>query len=402
MNKRLLFVDDEVAILQGLKRALRPQRQEWDMVFVASAEQALQLLQQSYFDVLITDMRMPGMDGADLLQAVIEHSPHTLRLVLSGQADEQRMAQTINTAHQFLTKPCSVGQLITTLQKIFALDQIVPQANIRHRLAAIQELPAHPLTLKNLQAVLVDPGLDLTQVADLVCSDPVMAVRVLQMVNGGFYGGQQSISDCRQALQQIGADSLKALIQQRGLLNSYDLEETTLDGFSSTDILAKGALVGRLARRIALQQGYSNSFAESCYLSGLLHDIGILVLENAWPDEYAEIKAQAQHGQASLISLEQERLGTHHAKAGAYLAGLWGLPEPIVSAIAWHHQPSALDDPSFSPLSALHLADWLVHQRPESAYQEKLEADDDYLQQLGWRAQQHDWQQLLSEELAHE
>ena len=87
--KRILFVDDEQRILDGLRRLLRDKRAEWEMVFVDGGSKALEQLRASPFDIVITDMRMPGMDGATLLTHVKEEFPDVVRLVLSGCSDPE-------------------------------------------------------------------------------------------------------------------------------------------------------------------------------------------------------------------------------------------------------------------------------------------------------------------------
>ncbi|MEO7650489.1 MAG: response regulator, partial [Bryobacteraceae bacterium] len=104
--KQLLFVDDEPKVLEGLKRSLRPMREDWNMSFVTSGAEALQTLEQAPFDVIVSDMRMPVMDGAQLLNEVRQRFPQVVRIVLSGQSDKELIYQSIAATHQYLDKPC--------------------------------------------------------------------------------------------------------------------------------------------------------------------------------------------------------------------------------------------------------------------------------------------------------
>src|SRR6185503_12959818 len=101
MSKRLLFVDDEKMVLDGLRRALHGMRQKWEMNFVDSAAAALQALEQGPYDAIITDMRMPGTDGAQLLEQVKQSHPDMVRVVLSGQSSREAVFRSISPAHQF-------------------------------------------------------------------------------------------------------------------------------------------------------------------------------------------------------------------------------------------------------------------------------------------------------------
>ena len=103
---RILFVDDEPLVLQGLQRMLRPMRNEWEMAFVESGRRALEEMATLPFQVVVSDMRMPGMNGAQFLSHVQELYPRTVRLILSGHADKDLIMKCVGTAHQFLAKPC--------------------------------------------------------------------------------------------------------------------------------------------------------------------------------------------------------------------------------------------------------------------------------------------------------
>src|ERR1700751_643330 len=106
MSKRVLFVDDEAMVLSGLQRSLRPMRNEWEMAFVNSGAEALQLMEHEPFDIIVTDMRMPVMNGAQLLEEVKRRFPQCFRIILSGQADQETIMRAVDPTHQYLSKPC--------------------------------------------------------------------------------------------------------------------------------------------------------------------------------------------------------------------------------------------------------------------------------------------------------
>lgn len=109
--KRILFVDDEQKILEGLRRRLHPMRHEWKMTFVTSGAEALETLMACPFDVVVSDMRMPGMDGAQLLAEVMRSYPKVVRIILSGYSDQEQLLKAEGSAHQFLPKPCETDAI---------------------------------------------------------------------------------------------------------------------------------------------------------------------------------------------------------------------------------------------------------------------------------------------------
>ncbi|MBV9849174.1 MAG: response regulator [Armatimonadetes bacterium] len=118
---RVLFVDDESHILSGLQRMLRPLRHEWAMTFAEGGPAALDALAGAEFDVIVTDMRMPGMSGAQLLAEVRRRHPRVARIVLSGQSDREHLQQLAQTPHEYLSKPCDTELLKETVRRLCGL-----------------------------------------------------------------------------------------------------------------------------------------------------------------------------------------------------------------------------------------------------------------------------------------
>ena len=143
-RKRILFVDDEANIREGLRRSLRPLRQEWDMRFAADGQEALRLLAQEPCDVLVSDMRMPGMDGLQLLEAVSKRHPEMVRIVLSGQADRDTAIAAVGPAHQYLNKPCDAQTLRDTIDRALTLRTRISSQAIAGLVAKTGALPSVP------------------------------------------------------------------------------------------------------------------------------------------------------------------------------------------------------------------------------------------------------------------
>src|SRR3979411_3026664 len=122
---RIVFVDDEVDVLQAMGRTLREMRHEWSMEFASSGGAALDELAKTPADVLVSDMRMPGMDGWELLAEVRKLYPQTVRLVLSGHADARSIMRAVGTAHQYLAKPCESGALKAAISQTHMLRALL-------------------------------------------------------------------------------------------------------------------------------------------------------------------------------------------------------------------------------------------------------------------------------------
>ena len=144
MKKRILFVDDETIVLQGLQRMLRPMRQEWEMDFAEGGARALERVAATAYDVVVSDIVMPGMDGAQLLKEIQQKSPQTIRLVLSGHAEQQHAMKCVGVAHQYLSKPCDPETLKNTLARVTSLSFAAHNECILKLLPRLERLPSIP------------------------------------------------------------------------------------------------------------------------------------------------------------------------------------------------------------------------------------------------------------------
>ncbi len=194
-KKRVLFVDDEPKILEGLRRMLRPLRNEWEMSFVNSGQEALDILAQQPFDVIVTDMRMPAMNGAELLHEVRKRYPHMVRFVLSGQASQETMLRSIGPMHQYLSKPCDSGILKSTLTRSCQLRSILSNEKLHNLVSRIDWLPSLPSLYIEMVEELQKPEASTKILGKLISKDIAMSAKILQLVNSAFFGVRQHISN---------------------------------------------------------------------------------------------------------------------------------------------------------------------------------------------------------------
>jgi len=212
MSKRLLFVDDEKMVLDGLRRALHGMRQKWEMNFVDSAAAALQALEQGPYDAIITDMRMPGTDGAQLLEQVKQSHPDMVRVVLSGQSSREAVFRSISPAHQFLSKPCDPQELVTRLGQAFAMRDLLSNQSLKTLVSSMQSIPSLPMLYEELTDVLRQESSSLAQIERIISKDVGMAAKILQLANSAFIGARGQVSSVRQAVNLIGIESVRTLV----------------------------------------------------------------------------------------------------------------------------------------------------------------------------------------------
>lgn len=348
----ILFVDDEANVLQALRRSLRRKAGEWDMAFASGGPEALELMQTRSLDIIVTDMRMPGMDGAQLLAEVRQRQPDAIRFVLSGQSDQESVYRSIGISHQYLSKPCEGEVLVGRIDRALALRQRFRNQALRTLIGGRLEVPARPEIFTRLVAALADKNVQTRQVAAIVELDPVMASRVLQAANSAFFGPSRHVTSIERAVELLGFDVLKGLALKQDVLNM--LPPGTAAGGQADAVFEHSIRVAATARALTALPGIDPRLGDECYALGLLHDLGVLVLSRL------EARLQAA-GEGNVLDRERSLLGIGHDEVMGYLLGLWGLPDMLVEAVM-HHHDDPRPEPDLSPAAAvLHLANAIDH-----------------------------------------
>jgi putative nucleotidyltransferase with HDIG domain len=355
---RILFVDDERRILEGLQRMLRPRRKEWAMTFADSGKEALAILAENAFDIIVSDMRMPDMDGARLLELVRQQYPGMIRIVLSGQFEMEAAMRAVPVAHQFVLKPCDHEKLQEVIGRSRGADSLEPDEATRKMVAAIGELPALPGTYAALVRALDDPAVALDQVGAIVERDVGVAAKVLQLVNSSFFGLSHEIATVPKAVAHLGFDVLKQLVITVELFNTF-ADKCQVAGFSVEEVQRHSRCVAAITAHLPLPK----KDAAAASVAALLHDVGKLVLAARSPEQFERVLRASRKEHRPLYTLEKELTGTSHAEIGAYLLSLWGLPPGVVAAVSQHHRAIHVETAATLDIGpAIHLANILEHE----------------------------------------
>jgi HD-like signal output (HDOD) protein len=393
--KQILFVDDEQSVLDGLRVSLRRQRRKWSMVFAQGGEAALRELEARPFDVLVTDMRMPHINGATLLKRASEMHPEMVRIVLSGHAEEEAILRTLPVAHQFLNKPCEPGILENIIDRACNIQLLLNNAEIRAKVGSIDALPALPRNYIALNNALADEYANVPDIARIIEQDIGMSAKILQIVNSAFFGLARKLTQIEDAIAYLGLHVMKTLVLSVEVFSTF--EKKKIESLMDLEALHRHSLLtARISRRIApdVETG-KDAFAAS-----ILHDVGILILATWLPELLQESIETAQASGSPLHLVEQELHGFSHAEVGAYLLGRWGLPYPIIEAVAFHHRPAQVKQNGFDLLSTVHIADVLARESELAQAGETPlpRLDMGYVENLGVADQLSRWHAIADQE----
>jgi HD-like signal output (HDOD) protein/CheY-like chemotaxis protein len=381
-KKRVLFVDDDSSVLDGLRRTLHCMLDEWEMTFVTNAKDALAAMNQSPYDIVVSDIRMPHVGGVQLLEQIRSKFPSAIRLALSGYTDQQLMSKSARCAHQLLTKPCEPEQLKQAVRQACALHEKLYSETVRKVVSNLKSLPAMPATYQRVIDLIASPDSSLRQVGKIVASDIGMSAKILQVVNSAYYGLRHRITDPIHAVVYLGQKTVQALVLTNGIFSK--LEQNKVEKFAVAALQDHCIRVGGLAKAICESWRMDKKQLEDATMAGILHDAGKIILIAKLPDQLAAAIEISRRQQIPLYQAEQQLIGTTHAELGGYLMGLWDLPSIIVESAAFHHAPSQSAGKEFSVVMAVHIANALDHELCCGLGDGACAAlDMDYLAELG-------------------
>jgi HD-like signal output (HDOD) protein len=327
---RVLFVDDEERVLAGIERTVFMAERDWEVEFATSGAEALGKLASQAADVVVSDMRMPLMDGAELLRQVRNRWPCAIRIILSGQTEQEAALRLLDVAHQFLAKPCEGDALIESIDRAVDLQKLLRNRALQEVVGRVGSLPTAPRMYERLNRLLCDGTADISQIAAAIQHDPALTAKVLQLGNSAFFHVGHDVIDINEAMVRIGLNTLRTLVLASEVFRS--------DVHPDADAMRARAV---RASRLAGEIGKQYAAPQTVTTAALLADVGLLL---------PEIERLCQEVDAEGKGFPS------HAEVGAYLLGVWGLPSVIVEAVAHHRHPGRVSHGGFDAVGVVHVA----------------------------------------------
>ena len=399
LKKSILFVDDEASLLELYPLAFEGEQKRWDIHVAPGGTQALSLMEQGTVDVIVSDMRMPGMDGARLLQEVVRLHPRTSRLIMSGYSDAQQIVKCLGVTHQFIAKPCNLTALRGTIERVCGLDSLLMDGKLKTLISQLRNLPSLPSLYFRIMEAVSSPDSTMEEVGEIISSDPSMTAKILQLCNSAFFGIARQITNPTEAVQYLGIERVRALVLSLHIFSCF--EKVPMKNFSIEQALNHCMSTGLVAKLIARMQRVDRAVVDEACVAGMLHDIGKVMIAASLPEQYEQAVALASEQRISISAAECEIFGASHSQVGAYLLGLWGLPVTIVEAVAMHHAPGQSASKAFSPLTAVHIANALVGQiQRQNGAGVDIEIDAEYLAELGLKDRMDTWREAAEATLS--
>jgi len=349
----IIFVDDDPAILSSLKRSSRMMREKWSCDFANGPEKALEKVSSKNYDLIISDMRMPTMDGATLLNKIKQISPQTVRFILSGQSARSSLLRSLNNAHQYLSKPFNFDELGVEIERTFEFQNSLNDSSLKNLLTEMDTLPSLSANYDELTEKLNKDDGNIDEISKIVSQDIGMTAKILQVVNSSYFGGSGKICSPVKAAKILGLDLIKEMVFN---FHVFKKHEANVDEDILKNIWKESINVGNLSSHLAKEFGMNQDLQETTQTAGFLQKVGLVILATGFPGQYQEIAARSNNGSETDPDSELDKFNIDYSILGSCLAGLWGLPGSIADAISFHKFPSRSENNSLGPLVFVHIA----------------------------------------------
>lgn len=390
---KILLVDDEEQILKGVSRLISCEEDDWEVETALSGSEALDLLSEEEFDVVVSDMRMPGMDGAELLSEIGRQYPSMLRIVLSGEADRESVLRAVNPMHQYLSKPCEPEELFEFIRRAPVFQETIKSAAVLDAIGRANCLPVFPEIVNDINRETESESGSPKTIAALIAKDPLLSARLLHLANSAIFSPRTPIVDLERAIMTVGIDMIRALAMSQAVSSDNQENDRIL---STRGLLDHGLRVAVIGKKLSTVSGLSAEDSSTVFAACLLHDVGKLILLNAFPDEYSTVLEQAREKVENIDELEMASFGATHQGVAGYLFWLWGLPEELIQSVASHHSFQTCSDGEGLLSQLVFAANWIDNNRTEADLQAVVELAGETTEALEFAKRIAEWQQHIT------
>lgn len=321
-------------------------------------------------DVLVAEM---DSHSSTVLAQLRTECPDTVRLLLLEPGQCGDAMHVLDSAHRVLTKPLDAGELVDAVESVSDLRSLLDNEELKRSIGRIDTLPPAPRMYIELVRLMRDPDVGMAEIAYVLSQDPALAAKVLRLCNSAMFSAGREITDMRSAVTRLGLGTLRQLV-----LASETFGRAGGAGIDREAMQERALATSRLAGKLL-----AGPSADLAATAGLLAEVGLLLpgIADTQPSENGEQSPQIHPGSPG------------YAEAGAYLLGLWGLPTPIVEAVAHQFRPRRMRSTGFWVTGAVHVASALV---------KGTAVDESYLHSVGmldklpqWRAMAEQMDQNL-------
>lgn len=401
MKKSVLFVDDQQSVLEGLRRVLRSMRGDWEFDFLSTPRDALNRIRDVPVDVVVSDMCMPEMDGAEFLENVMRVAPQTIRIVLTGSPDESLALRAAGLVHRFLSKPCRVDDVRNVLRQAARMSDRMTNPALRDLVGDLRRFPSLPESSSRIIAELCSPESSIERLSALAARNPGLTSEFLEIVRSTDRNLDGAVESPFEAARILGIDRMRSLLFF--LVIHSPLTKPERDGFSLGTLIPRCRQASEIARRIVLCECRADDrLATIAGMAAAVRDVGSWILEAQRPEPMERARALSARRRVPLWVAEREVLGLDHAEVGAALLEFWNVDERIVDAVLHHHDCESHSSTEFGAVAAVAAAEAFMAWSDSDSDRTELPLNAGFVERLGLANRLPTWARLARKTIRSE
>lgn len=354
---RVLVLTDNPANLERMRGLFAESAATEQVEYFAGRDEALKAASELEVKVVFAELDAGPQATLEFLNELWKVRPQTIRFLLARTLDPNLMVSCVLSTHHYLASPLEPAEFKAALDRAACIHKLVRNERILTLVSRMRTLPSRPSLYLEVLKELRSPSASAQAVGELVAKDLGISMKLIQVVNSAFYGLAQKVDDPSSAVLLMGLETTASLVLSIEAFSRFDQVKPLY--FSTDRVWRHSQAVAHSARKIAELMSNDPEVARHAFTAGLVHDIGKLALALNFEEQYQGALKLAEKNKLPPCEVEADVFGATHAETGAYLLSLWGLPLPIVEAVAGHHLPASEVGSEFSALTALHLAERL-------------------------------------------
>lgn len=355
MPRIIAFVDDEEPILRALRRLFYGS--EYDCLFFSSPDALLNHLESSSIDILITDIRMPEMDGLELMRRVKKIKPNVICVALSGYTDNRQILAALDSglARLYVYKPWDNDELKRIVDGLRNIIRNLNQSSLMETINGLGSLPTFPSIYQNV-VKLIESESSASEIAAVIETDPAIASKLLRIANTAYYGSHTG--SVHQAIMMLGMTNVRQIILTNALFESAESVPYGRELWQHAALTNKG--VAYLYHLM-----FQKQLPSHVGVVGLMHTIGLLLIATTQTSQYKALIEACENGRTLnnpffVETLEKKIFGSYHTEVGSYLLNWWALPVDIIEATYHYRNPNLSEICNLPIVGIVHLVSHVV------------------------------------------
>jgi len=353
----IAFLIENNNFCKWLKKSMKDFKQDHVFLFFENENEVWDAVEDKEIDVIFAEIFMEDFDGLQFFESMRKEHPEIIRILLIDQHDESFVLKAYDCAHQLLDKMTTPNELMYTIDRALRLGKLLANEDLRRIISGLDSLPVMSDTYLRLIRAIQSPHTSFKEIGKIISEDASLTAKILQIANSPIYASHEKITNPMQAAVLLGINTIKALIifvavfsrSNTGSILKRDIKK---------EIENHSFRVAEKSREVIAQLSCDKETIDSVFICGLLHDFGKIILLEI-KEEYINMLKTVKDINSTILERERDLFGTTHTEIGAYLLGLWGLPDSIIEAVGNHHNPIQVDEEFVAVVAALHIANVL-------------------------------------------